>query len=90
MSFCVLVKGPCRGKYCDFWVRVKIRKRSVEELVRDIYDSIIECEDGSAFNVEVALDQFWYGIGIKDMEKLCSEDPDLCIKIKEVESRVKA
>ena len=89
MSFCVLVKGPCRGKQCDFWARVKIRKRPVDELVREIYDSIIECENGSALNIEIALDQFWTQIGIRDMENLCSEDPDLCAKIREVENQVR-
>ena len=89
MSFCVLVKGPCRGKQCDFWARVKIRKRPVDELVREIYDSIIKCENGSALNIEIALGQFWTQIGIRDMENLCSEDPDLCAKIREVENQVR-
>jgi hypothetical protein len=61
----------------------------VEDLVRDVYDSIIECEDGSALNIEIALDQFWSEIGIRDMERLCYEEPDLCAKIQDVESQVK-
>ena len=90
MSFCVMVKGPCRGKQCDFWARIKIRKRSIEELVRDVYDSIIECENGSALNIKIALDKFWYELGIRDKERLCREEPDLCDKIKEVEDRIKS
>jgi hypothetical protein len=89
MSFCVMVKGPCRGKQCDFWARIKIRKRSVEELVREIYDSIIECGDGSALDIRIALDKFWYEIGIRDRDRLCREESDLCAKIIEVEDRVK-
>jgi hypothetical protein len=80
-----MVKGPCRGNKCDFWARVKLQKRSVKQLVREIYDSIIECEDGSALNIEVALAQFWCSFGIKDMKRLCLEDPSLCKKIAEVE-----
>ena len=85
-----MVKGPCRGKQCDFWARIKIRKRAVEELVREVYDSIIECEDSSVFDIRIALDQFWYKIGVRDRERLCYEEPDLCAKIKEVENRIKS
>ena len=90
MSFCVMVKGPCRGKQCDFWARIKIRKRSVEELVRNLNDSITECKDNTGFDLKITFNQFWYEIGVRDMEKLCHEEPDLCAKIKEVEDRVKS
>jgi predicted RNase H-like nuclease len=89
MSFCVLVKGPCRGKLCDFWARVKIRKYSVEEIVKKVYDNILEYEDETTFKTKVALQQFWTQLGIKDMDRLCYEDPDLCAKIREVEHRIK-
>jgi predicted RNase H-like nuclease len=88
MAFCVLVKGPCRGKSCDFWARIKIRRFSVEELVRQVYDDIIECETGTAFHLKIALQQFWLQLGIRDMDRLCYEDPELYNKIWEVEHQI--
>ncbi len=75
---------------CDFWARVKIRKKSVDELVADILDSIIECDDDSAMQYDDALVQYWKSLGVMDMERLCREEPELSTKIQEVESRVRS
>ncbi|MGY5874260.1 MAG: hypothetical protein RTU30_00815 [Candidatus Thorarchaeota archaeon] len=88
--YCVMVHGPCRGKMCDFWARVKIRKRTVDELVVDILDSIIECDDDSAMQYDDTIEQYWKSLGVTDMERLYREEPDLSIKMKEVERRVRS
>ena len=75
---------------CYFWARVKIRKRTVDELVADILDSIIECDDDSAMQYDDTLEQYWKSLGVTDMERLYREEPDLSIKIKEVERRVRS
>ena len=54
---------------CDFWARVKIRKRTVDELVAVILDSIIECDDDSAMQYDDALEQYWRSLGVMDMER---------------------
>jgi hypothetical protein len=84
MAYCVLVKGVCRGKKCDYWGRVRIRKSSIEELAAGIKAVIIKCSDGTKA-LEDALIEYWFAIGIRDMKKLCEEEPDLCAKLKEAE-----
>ncbi len=82
-----MVKGPCRGKLCDFWARIRIRKKTVENLVKDIKNTIIECDKGSNASTRDLLGTYWDEMGVRDMERLCEEEPDLCEKIMEVESQ---
>jgi hypothetical protein len=88
MAYCVMVHGPCRGKLCDFWARVKIRKRTVEDLVQSVRESIVSCDNGSSLDIKQALAQYWTALGVKDLQRLCREEPDLCSKISEVEQQV--
>ncbi len=84
-SFCVMVKGPCRGKKCDFWARVRIRKTSIEELAAGIKDCIIEFQGEDPREQADALNEYWSLIGVQDLKKLCDEEPDLCAKMTEAE-----
>jgi hypothetical protein len=86
-QYCVLVKGPCRGKSCDFWARVKIRKLSMNELVNAIRESIMECKNTKSVELDDALRKFWSQIGIMELDRLCDEDPDLCAKMIDAEVR---
>jgi len=82
-----MVKGVCRGKSCDFWARVKIRKLSMNELVSDIRKCIMECRNTESMNLDDALRRYWFRIGIIDLDRLCSEEPDLCAKMIDAEVR---
>ena len=83
--YCVLVKGVCRGKACDFWARVKIRKLSLDELVIGIRESIIECNSKNSMPLDKAIQQYWFQIGVRNIDKLCVEEPDLCTKMMDAE-----
>ncbi|MFX1559188.1 MAG: hypothetical protein ACFFBL_01245 [Promethearchaeota archaeon] len=87
-AFCVMVKGPCRGKMCDFWARVRLRKLHIDELVHELRLSISNCDD-SGFTLDDAFSQYWTDFGIKDLRRFCMEDPDLCSKMKQVEDRIR-
>jgi hypothetical protein len=80
-----MVKGPCRGVFCDFWGRVKIRKSSVEELAVGIRQVIMMCDSQDAMTRENALREYWHVLGIRNMERLCEEEPELCAKMTEAE-----
>jgi hypothetical protein len=80
-----MVKGPCRGVFCDFWGRVKIRKSSVEELAAGIRQVIMMCDSQDAMTRENALREYWHVLGIRNMERLCEEEPELCAKMTEAE-----
>lgn len=84
-SFCVMVKGPCRGKKCDFWARVRIRKASIEELAAGLKDCIKEFQGENPLELADALYEYWSLIGVQDLKKLCDEEPDLCAKMTEAE-----
>lgn len=84
-SHCVMVKGPCRGVQCDFWIRVKIRKTSVEDLAAGIRQVIVMCESQDAMTLENTLREYWRILGVRNMERLCEEDPELCAKMNEAE-----
>jgi hypothetical protein len=87
MAYCVMVKGFCRGKKCDFWGRVKIRKSSMEELVEGIRATIVKCQAENSMTLENALHEFWFAIGVRDMKRLCEEEPDLCAKMTKAEAQ---
>jgi hypothetical protein len=80
-----MVKGPCRGKKCDFWARVRIRKTSIEELAAGIKECIIEFQAEDPLEQADALYEYWSLIGVQDLKKLCDEEPDLCAKMTEAE-----
>jgi len=87
VQYCVMVKGPCRGKSCDFWARVKIRKLSMNDLIADIRESIKECNNTKSVRLNEALRKYWFEIGILDLDRLCREEPDLCAKMIDAEVR---
>lgn len=74
---------------CDFWARVRIRKRTVETLATEMKESISECSENGAINLEEAIQEFWKEIGVTNMNRLCKEEPDLCVKIERVEAQVR-
>jgi hypothetical protein len=80
-----MIKGLCRGKSCDFWARVKIRKLSLDELVLSIRESIVECESTNSMSKDEAIREYWTQIGIKNMDRVCEEEPDLCSKMMDAE-----
>jgi hypothetical protein len=88
-AFCVMVKGPCRGKMCDFWAGVRLRKLHIDELVQDIRNSISSCEEDIGSNLDDVFSQYWTDFGFKDLRRLCEEDPDLASKMKQAEERVR-
>ncbi|MBN2229394.1 MAG: hypothetical protein JW779_07340 [Candidatus Thorarchaeota archaeon] len=85
VQYCVMVKGPCRGKMCDFWARIKIRKASIEELVVGIRESIAQCNSTQSMILNDALREYWTRMGIRNFERLCEEEPDLCAKMIDAE-----
>jgi len=86
-QYCVMVKGPCRGKSCDFWARVRIRKLSMNELIIDIRTYIEEWKNTKSMKIDDAFREYWCQIGIQDLDRLCHEEPDLCAKMKDAEAR---
>ena len=88
-AYCVMVKGPCRGKMCDFWVGVRLRKLHIDELVRDLWGSISSCEEDSGSTLGDAFSQYWTDFGINDLRRFCDEDPELCSKMNHVEEQVR-
>jgi hypothetical protein len=85
MAFCVMVKGPCRGKMCDFWARVRIRKSTLEELVIAIQESIAECQSENSLSFDEATREYWDNIGVRSLLRLREEEPDLYEKMKQAE-----
>lgn len=84
-QFCVMVKGPCRGKSCDFWARIRIRKTTVEDLASGIKGCIIECKTTNSMPLNQALREYWFQLGIRNLDRLCEEEPDLCAKMVDAE-----
>jgi len=71
---------------CDFWARVKIQKKSVEELADDIRESIAECEEGNIKTIAEVIQTYWSDLGVRNMSKLCEEESNLYEKIKQAEN----
>ena len=84
-QFCVMVKGPCRGKMCDFWARVKIRKASTEDLASGIRECSTRCKKDDSRSFDEIVRLYWRELGIRDRERLCEEEPDLCEKMTRAE-----
>ena len=89
VAFCVMVKGPCRGKMCDFWARVKLKKLSIDEIVQQLQDFIIKCEEEVGPDLDNAFTQYWSNFGIKDLKLFCDEEPVLCSKLKDAEEQLR-
>ena len=83
VQFCVMVKGPCRGKSCDFWARIRIRKIPTEDLAAKIKSTLSDCKEIDSRSLDDAICEFWLQMGILNLERLCDEDPDLCAKMAE-------
>ena len=79
-----MIKGLCRGTGCDFWARIKIRKLSLDELVVSIREYIEEYS-GNPMSKDQAIQEYWKQIGIKNMDRVCEEEPDLCTKMMDAE-----
>jgi hypothetical protein len=80
-----MVKGPCRGKMCDFWARVRLRKLHIDELAHELRSSISNCGDDVGSTLDDAFTQYWTDFGIKNFSRFCKEEPDLYSKMKLVE-----
>jgi hypothetical protein len=71
---------------CDFWARIKIQKKSIEEMADDIRERIAKSEEGNIETVTEVIQAYWFVLGIRDMNKLCEEESTLYEKIKQVEN----
>jgi hypothetical protein len=89
-QFCVMVKGPCRGKSCDYWARIKIRKTPIEELASGIRQCVVECKQKDSMKLDEALREYWSRLGIRSLDRLCNEEPDLCAKMIAAETLAQA
>ena len=89
VQYCVMVKGPCRGKSCDFWARVKIRKTSVEEILAGIKDAITNCQIENSLQLTEAIQKYWIQLGVRNLERLHEEEPDLWSKMMQIEHLAK-
>ncbi len=74
---------------CDFWARVRIRKWDESRLIIDLRESISSCEDDMVEDLKSVFAQHWIDFGVKDIRRLCEEEPDLCSKIRRVEEQVR-
>ena len=83
-----MVKGKCRGINCDFWARIRIRKKPDNELISHIINHIDRCESGKYQDIESALGAYWRDMGIRNMTLLCQEEPELHDKIRRIEQVV--
>jgi hypothetical protein len=86
LQYCVIVKGPCRGKSCDFWARIRLRKTPIEQLAAGIKRYVVECKMNGSTEIDKATQEYWSQMGIRNLEKLCNEEPDLYAKMLEAEA----
>ncbi len=88
-QYCVMVKGPCRGKSCDFWARVKIRKASIDEILKGIKESITGCQIDTPMMLKEVIQEYWLQLGIHNLKRLSEEEPELWTKMMQIESIIK-
>ncbi len=88
-QYCVMVKGPCRGKMCDFWARVKIRKTTDDELLVGIREAIKNCKIDSSVQVTEVIREYWIQLGVRNFERLRDEEPKLWTKMMQIDALVK-
>jgi hypothetical protein len=70
---------------CDFWARVRLRKRSIEEVAQDMHLSIRQCDNPGHTELDEAIVEYWTTFGVKDIGRLCEEEPELCSKMRRIE-----
>ncbi|MGQ4871097.1 MAG: hypothetical protein ACP6IT_04595 [Candidatus Thorarchaeota archaeon] len=87
MAWCVLFKGPCRGNACDYWARVRLRKMDVAEITTRLVDFIEKHGTDGTPAYEHAIGAFWRDFGVKSIERLQQEEPELYAKMREAEVR---
>jgi hypothetical protein len=85
--WCTMVHGPCRGKACDFWARVKLKHATVDELLEQISHDIFQCAEGQ-HTIDSAIDRYWKLFGLSSLERLGKEEPELFEKVREVSIRL--
>ncbi len=73
---------------CDFWARVKIRKSTLEELVIGIRESIVKCHSENSLSFDEATRSYWDRLGVRNIQRLREEEPDLYEKMKQAEAIV--
>ncbi|UCH05106.1 MAG: hypothetical protein JSW05_02800 [Candidatus Thorarchaeota archaeon] len=88
MAWCVMVKGPCRGRFCDFWARVRLRKIDHDRLLEEMRVRISASRDDGQ-DIEIAIQDFWKQFGLRDLGTICSEEPDLRAKIRLIEEEAR-
>ncbi|MHA1881602.1 MAG: hypothetical protein ACTSUO_00965 [Candidatus Thorarchaeota archaeon] len=90
-NYCPLTRGICRGtKMCDFWARVKLEKKSVDEIVEDLREGVKKHGGNNGRTIREAIDRHWLLFGIKSMESISKEKPALFAKIQQAEAQVLA
>lgn len=89
-DWCVMVGGPCRGKNCDFWARIKIKKKSVEEMTEDIIARVNGRTKEEDITPEQAIQDYWDCLGVKNRKVLRKEKPGIFAKMMKVEESVLA
>ncbi|MGV9102986.1 MAG: hypothetical protein ACOC3C_02580 [Candidatus Thorarchaeota archaeon] len=87
-DWCVMIGGPCRGKNCDFWAQIKIKKKPVEEMVEDILTRVETQNEESLPTPKQAIQEYWDCLGVKNLNRLRKEKPEIFAKMKEVEQLV--
>ena len=73
---------------CDFWARVKLRKMATDEVAQDMYLSIHKYDNPGHTKIDDAIIAYWAAFGLKNIERLCEEEPDLCSKINTVQQKI--
>jgi len=83
-----MVGGPCRGKNCDFWARIKIEKKSVDEMTEEILARVKGQNEGNPKALKQAIQKYWECLGVKNRNILRKEKPEIYAKMMEVERQV--
>lgn len=73
---------------CGFWARVRVRKADPDILLEEMRDRIAVSRDNGQ-DIEDAIQGFWKLFGLRDLGRLCMEEPDLCTKIRMLEEQVR-
>ena len=73
---------------CDFWARVRIRKADPDRLLEEMRKEVSVCRDNGT-DIEDAIQGFWSMFGLRNLSRLCMEEPDLCTKIRMLEEQVR-
>ncbi len=75
---------------CDFWVRVRLNKMSVEDIKLAIERWLKEnSAEQYCVDLDLLIGRYWKTVGLHDLTRLQIEDPQLHSKIICVEDRVR-